>query len=102
MVLLNLIPFTLATWLGLFLLGRGAHPRLRLTALGLLFYAAALAIDVSNLSLALRLLPPVLWVGAILHLDQRIIDGHPSLFALWKWFLLPGTVLLAGFFLVEP
>ncbi len=102
MVLLNLIPFTLATWLGLFLLGRGAHPRLRLTGLGLLFYAAALAVDVPTVSLALRLLPPVLWVGAILHLDQRIIDGHPTLFAGWKWFLLPVTVLLGGFFLLQP
>lgn len=102
MILLNLIPFTLSTWLGLFLLGRGAHPRLRLTGLGLLFYAAALVIDIPNISLALRLLPPVLWVGAILYLDQRIIDGHSLLFALWKWFLLPVTFLLGGFFLFEP
>ncbi|HEX2995346.1 MAG TPA: hypothetical protein VHP14_10995 [Anaerolineales bacterium] len=102
MVLLNLIPFTLSTWLGLFLLGRGAHPRLRLTGLGLLFYAAALAVDLPNLALALRLFPPILWVGAILHLDQRIIDGHPVLFTLWKWFLIPVTILLGGFFLFEP
>ncbi|MGE5777353.1 MAG: hypothetical protein ACM33V_14100 [Chloroflexota bacterium] len=102
MVLLNLIPFTLSTWLGLFLLGRGAHPRLRLTGLGLLFYAAALAVDLPNLALALRLFPPILWVGAILHLDQRIIDGHSVLFALWKWFLIPVTILLGGFFLFEP
>lgn len=102
MVLLNLIPFTLSTWLGLFLLGRGTHPRLRLTGFGLLFYAAALAINIPNVSLALRLLPPVLWVGAILYLDQRIIDGHPLLFALWKWCLLPITFLLAGFFLLKP
>ncbi len=102
MVLLNLIPFTLSTWLGLFLLGRGAHPRLRLTGFGLLFYAAALAVNVSNISLALRLLPPVLWVGAILYLDQRIIDGHPTLFALWRWFLLPVALLFGGFFLLEP
>jgi hypothetical protein len=102
MVLLNLIPFTLAVWLGLFLLGRGTHPRLWLTGLGLLFYAAALQINVPNISLALRLLPPVLWVGAILYLDQRIIDGHPLLFALWKWVLLPVTILLGGFFLFRP
>ncbi|MBN2116810.1 MAG: hypothetical protein JW730_09575 [Anaerolineales bacterium] len=102
MVLLNLIPFTLSAWLGLFLLGRGAHPRLRLTGLGLLCYAAALAINVPGISLALRLLPPVLWVGAILYLDQRIIDGHPLLFALWKWFLVPVTILLGGFLLFKP
>jgi len=102
MVLLNLIPFTLSAWLGLFLLGRGVHPRLRLTGLGLLFYAAALGVNIPSLSLALRLLPPVLWVGAILHLDQHLIDGHPILFALWKWFLLPVTFLLGGFFLFAP
>lgn len=102
MFLLHLIPFTLSAWLGVFLLGRGTHPRLRLTSLGLLFYAAALAIDLPNLSLALRLLPPVFWVGAILYLDQHIIDGHPILFALWKWLLLPVTFLLGGFFLLEP
>ena len=102
MLYLKLIPFTLSAWLGLFLIGRGAHPRLRLTGLGLLFYAAALEIDYPMISLALRLLPPVLWVGAILYLDPRIIDRHPILFALWKWLLVPVTLLLAGFFLFEP
>jgi hypothetical protein len=102
MVLLHLIPFALSAWLGLFLLGRGTHPRLRLTGLGLLFYTAALEIDNPGISFALRLLPSVLWVGAILYLDQRIIDSHPILFTLWKWLLLPVTFLLAGFFLLEP
>jgi len=102
MVLLHLIPFALSTWLGFFLLGRGTHPRLRLTGLGLLFYAAALEIDIPNLTLALRVLPPVFWVGAILYLDQRIIDRHPILFTLWKWLLLPVTFLLSGFSLFEP
>ena len=102
MSLLNLIPFTLSAWLGLFLLGRGAHPRLRLAGVGLLFYAAALAVNLPNISLALRLLPPALWVGAILYLDQRITDGHPILLALWKRALLPVTLLLAGFFLFNP
>lgn len=102
MIWLNLIPFTFSTWLGFFLIGRGAHRRLRLTGAGLLIYAAALAINIPSISLALRLLPPVLWVGAILYLDQRIIDGHPILFALWKWNLLPVTFLLGGFFLIDP
>src|SRR5215207_8554325 len=102
MVLLHLIPFTLSAWLGFFLLGRGAHPRLRLTGLGLLFYAAALEVNIPNLALALRILPPVFWVGAILNLDQRIRDGHPVLFGLWKWLRLPLTFLLAGFALFAP
>src|SRR5687768_6440651 len=102
MFLLNLIPFMVSTWLGLFLLARGSHPRLRLAALGLLFYAAALATNNPNISLVLRLLPPILWVGAILHLDQRVTDKHPLLFNLWKWILLPVTLLLGGFFLINP
>lgn len=102
MALLHLIPFTLAVWLGLFLLGRGTHPRLRLTGLGLLLYAAALEINLPNISLALRVLPPVFWVGAILYLDQQIIDRHPLLFRMWKWVLLPGAFLLAGFNLIQP
>jgi hypothetical protein len=102
MIWMNLIPFTFSVWLGLFLVGRGAQPRLRLAGLGLLFYAGALAINIPNISLALRLLPPALWVGAILHLDQRIIDRHPILFAVWKWVLLPLTFLLCGFFLFDP
>jgi hypothetical protein len=102
MVLLHLIPFTLSAWLGLFLLGRGTHPRLWLTGLGLLLYAIGLEINNINISLALRVMPPVFWVGAILYLDQRMIDRHPVLFALWKWLLLPITFLLSGFALFQP
>jgi len=101
MHLLNLIPFAVSTWLGFFLLTRGAHPRLRLAALGLLIYAAALTTN-DIISHALRLLPPVLWVGAIVRIDQRITDKHPTLQALWQWALLPVTILLGGFFLLNP
>ena len=102
MILLNLIPFVVSTWLGLFLLARGSHPRLRLAALGLLFYATALVTHDSNVPLLLRLVPPILWVGAILYLDQSVTDKHPTLFILWKWILLPVTLLLIGFFLINP
>ncbi len=100
MLLINLIPFAVAVWLGVFLLARGAHPRLRWAAIGLLFYAAAITSD-EAISRALRLLPPMLWVGAIVHLDPRVTDKHPVLVALWKWLLLPVTILLAGFFLLD-
>lgn len=102
MFYLNLLSFTLSLWLGLFLLARGPHLRLRLTALGLLFYAAALVITIPGISLSLRLLPPVLWVGAIIYLDQHIIDNHPFMHKLWMWILIPVTLLLGGFFLFNP
>jgi hypothetical protein len=101
MFFLNLLSFALSTWLGMFMLARGTHPRLRLTAWGLLFYAAALIINIPGVSLALRLLPPIFWVGSILHLDQHIIDNHPIMHKLWMWFLIPVTILLGGFFLID-
>jgi hypothetical protein len=100
MSLINLIPFSISTWLGLFLLTRGSNNRLRFAALGLLFYAIALASN-TTLSNALRLFPPIFWVGAILFLDQRITDKHPILIKLWKWFLIPLTVIVSGFFLID-
>jgi hypothetical protein len=102
MFYLNLLSFTLSLWLGLFLLARGPHIRLRLTALGLLFYTTALIIEIPALSLMLRLLPPIFWVGAILYLDQRIIDNHPIMHKLWMYVLIPVTILLGGFFLFNP
>ena len=101
MFYINLIAFAVSVWLGLFLLTRGSHFRLRLTGWGLVFYAAALIVNSTNASLALRLLPPVFWVGSILHLDQRIIDNHPIMHKLWKWMLIPVTILLGIFFLVD-
>ncbi|HEY5730072.1 MAG TPA: hypothetical protein VIS72_08475 [Anaerolineales bacterium] len=70
--------------------------------MGVLFYAAALIVNAESISLALRLLPPIMWVGAILHLDQRIIDNHPTLHKLWMWLLIPVTLLLGIFFLFNP
>jgi len=102
MFIVNLVSFALSAWLGLFLLARGTHPRLRLIALGLLFYAIALIVNVPGISLALRLFPPIFWVGAILNLDQRLIDNHPAMYKLWLWILTPVTILLGGFFLFDP
>jgi len=102
MLLVYLIPFSFSIWLGFFLLARGPHPRLRFAALGLLFYSAALSTGDANFAHILRLLPPILWVGAILNLEQRVADKHPILFRLWKWALLPVTMILGGFFLLNP
>ena len=100
MNVINLIPFAISTWLGLFLLTRGSHGRLRFAALGLLFYAAAFATN-DTIANALRLFPPIFWVGAILYLDQRITDKHPIVVSLWKWILIPLTIIVSGFFLID-
>jgi len=102
MFLLNLSSIALSSWLGFFLLTRGSHPRLRLTAFGLIVYATALCFQPSNISLAIRLFPPIFWVGAILHIDQRITDAHPTMLKVWKWALTPLTLLIAGMFLLNP
>jgi len=100
MFFFNLIPFTISTWLGFFLISRGQHPRLRLAAYGLLVYAAALL--TKEITYALRLFPPIFWVGAILHLDQRVTDKHSTLLVIWKWALLPITFLLSAYFAFDP
>lgn len=101
MFYINLFSFAISIWLALFLLTRGAHLRLRFTGLGLIFYAAALIINIQNISLALRLLPPIFWVGTILHLDEHISDNHPIIHKLWMLLLIPVTILLGGFFLLD-
>jgi len=101
MFYINLFSFAISMWLGLFLLTRGTHLRLRFTGLGLIFYAAALIISIQNISPALRLLPPILWVGTILHIDEHISDNHRIMHKLWMWLLIPVTILIGGFFLLD-
>lgn len=83
LLILEIITYSLALWLGLYLLARDATvPRLRYAALGILAYALGLATDLlanqaPNPALALSFarlhwpllfLPPLFWLLALLHL----------------------------------
>jgi len=76
---ITLVMFAFACWLAFYLLARDSHPRLRLTGAGLLAYALVLGLNFISIgefwgrvNWGLRLLPPLLWSGAILFIDDRI------------------------------
>ena len=103
----TLIMFAFAYWLAFYLISRNSHPRLRLTGAGLLAYAIVLGLGFTStgevwerINWALRLLPPLLWSGAILHIDDRIRLNRGLLPKIWKWILLPFTLLIGIGFVI--
>lgn len=99
---ITLIMFAFSCWLAFYLIARDHHPRLRLTGSGLLAYAFVLGLSFTALggvweriNWAVRLIPPLLWSGAILYIDDRILLDRSLLTKFWTYFLLPIT-LLAG------
>lgn len=99
---ITLVTFSFACWLGFYLIARKNRPRMYLTGTGLLAYALVLGLDFSisgelweRVNWALRLLPSLFWAGAILYIDERITLKRSLLPNIWKWILVPLT-LLAG------
>jgi len=97
-----LITFALACWLGFYLIARNNHPRQRITGVGLIAYAPILGLGFTTngeiwlrINWSLRLFPPLLWAGAIIHVDDRITLRRRLLHKIWAWILLPITVLCA-------
>jgi len=97
---ITLTTFSIASWLAFYLIARDNHPRLRLTGAGLLTYALVLGLSFTTsgeiwgrINWALRLLPSLLWAGAILYIDDRITLNRSMLPMIWKWILLPTTFL---------
>lgn len=104
----TLVMFAFACWLAFYLIARGSHPRLRLTGAGLLAYAFVLGLQFINtgdawerVNWALRLLPPLLWSGAILYIDDRTKLNQIWLLKFWKWILLPITLFAGVGFVVD-
>ena len=95
----TLTMFAFASWLAFYLIARNNHPRLRLTGAGLLAYALVLGLGFAStgeiwerINWSLRLLPSLLWAGAILHIDDRIRLSRGLLVKIWKWVLFPVTL----------
>jgi len=104
----TLVMFAFACWLAFYLIARDKHPRLRLTGVGLLAYGFVLGLEFistgevwERINWALRLLPPLLWSGAILYIDDRIRLDRNWLPKFWKWILLPITLLAGVGFLID-
>ena len=86
--------FTL--WLGAYLLARGSRqPAVYLTGWGLLAYALVLAVQLifDRLIPALVLIPPLLWVGAAIHLLPEDFRPREILLRIWIIGALPLVIL---------
>ena len=106
-MLLSLLAYALALWLGTFLLVRdGARPAPRLAGLGLIAYALALAATLlaaqgegANARLLLRLanplffLPAILWAGTLSHLLPEDAPWRELFVRGWNW-ALPFVVVI--------
>jgi len=102
--MIQILVYAVSLWFGLYLLARNpADSRLRNTGLGLISYALALAFDlaasyVPNSASAILLnrlhwgilfLPPIFWVGAVIHLHPESAPNRTSLHNIWRWGISP-------------
>jgi hypothetical protein len=116
---LEILSYSLALWLGLYLIAHNpVNPRLRWAGLGLAAYALSLATDLlgiyaptplsrqilTRLHQPLLLFPALFWLGVIIHLlpEESLLRSH--LDRLWRYGLLPasGLFYLFNIFTVSP
>lgn len=108
LLILQILTYSLALWLGLYLIGRNpANPRLRLASLGLIAYALGIATELlagyaSTPAWALLLirvhwpvlfLPAFFWMGTIIYLLPEEIPWQAWLSQIWTYGLLPTAIL---------
>src|SRR5215208_6075510 len=82
----NLFFFGFTVWLGAYLLARNSRRiTVRLTGLGLLFFAMVLAIEIigGGPSSSVLLLPGLFWIGATLHLFPEETSWRGAAIRLW-------------------
>ena len=118
---INILTFSFALWLGLYLLARNpAKALLRYAGLGILAYALSMAAEILSenapsititailllMQQFLVLLPAVFWTGALLQLLPETAPLRTPLAFWWSRGLLPiaalGYLFVAGIMLVEP
>jgi hypothetical protein len=104
---LEILIYSLALWLGLYLIARNpANPRLRWAGLGLAAYALSLATDLlgiyappiarqalTRLHQPLLLFPALFWLGVVIRLLPEGSSLQTHLDRLWRYGLLPASGL---------
>lgn len=105
---LQILAYSFALWLGLYLFARNpAKPLLRLAGLGLLAYALSLAfsllrdraptpslaVDLARLQWALNFPPALFWSGALFWLVPESQPLHMRLARVWSYGLVPATAV---------
>jgi len=93
---LELFFFGFSLWLGAYLLARGSQKiTVQLTGWGLLAYALAMAIQIilGQSILLILLAPPLLWIGAALHLLPEEYTARQMLIRLWAVISIPLAIL---------
>jgi hypothetical protein len=107
-VVLDVVAFGVAWWLGLYLLARDpTKPTLRRAGAGLSSYALAIVVDglrphgvaLAALHAVLLSLPAVLWTGVLIRLPLTGADPHDRADRADRWWrrgLLPAGVVLAA------
>jgi len=92
----NLFFFGITLWLGAYLLARNSQKMtVRLTSLGLVFYAIALALETiaGQQPNSLLLTPALLWIGATLYLMPEETSWRQSLIRVWILSVIPIFIL---------
>lgn len=95
-LIIELFIFGFALWLGAYLLARDSQKNtVRLTGLGLVAYAIALAVEIlfEQIFPALVILPSLLWIGAALYLQPEETQYRDTLIRIWVFSAIPILIL---------
>lgn len=88
--------FGFTFWLGAYLLARNSQRMtVRLTGLGVVFYAVSLALEIiwGQQQNGLLLIPALFWIGAALYLLPEETSWRPSIIRIWLLSFIPIFIL---------
>ena len=95
-LIINLFFFGFTLWLGAYLIARNS-PKItvRLTGLGVVFFAIALVLEIiwGQQSNVLLLIPALFWIGAVLHLIPEEISWRQASIRMWMLSTIPIYIL---------